>query len=166
MEFSGPSKHSAAAKKRWPRGGMTTKDRAASSGRSPPGRTLLDRPGWGAWGAVVEIALRRMAGLEDDRKATVGPSIYPVALVTPRPAEFTRTALVLRGPGTHRIGCADVPGLYRRIHEWQLMAWVTDAAPPPGTPPAERVWRWAFWPTAELRKQSTDAWFGESDEPQ
>jgi hypothetical protein len=127
---------------------------------------LLDRPGWGAWGAVVEIALRRMAGLEDDRKATVGPSIYPVALVTPRPAEFTRTALVLRGPGTHRIGCADVPGLYRRIHEWQLMAWVTDAAPPPGTPPAERVWRWAFWPTAELRKQSTDAWFGESDEPQ
>jgi hypothetical protein len=127
---------------------------------------LLDRPGWGAWGAVVEIALRRMAGLEDDRDATVGPSIYPVALVRPRPAEFTRTALVLRGPGTHRIGRADIPGLYRRIHQWHLMAWVSaNAAPPPGTPPAESVWLWAFRPTAELRKQSTDAWFGESDEP-
>jgi hypothetical protein len=127
---------------------------------------LLDRPGWGAWGAVVEIALRRMVGLEDDRTDTVGPSIYPVALVRPRPAEFTKTALVLRGPGTHRIGRADVPGLYRRIHEWQLMAWVTGADPPHGTPSAESVWRWAFQPTAELRKQSTDAWFGESDESQ
>ena len=127
---------------------------------------LLDRPGWGAWGAVVEIALRRMAALEDDRNATVGPSIYPVALVTPRPAEFTKTALVLRGPGTQRIGHADVPGFYRRVHEWQLMAWVTDADSPLGTPPAEGVWRWAFRPSGELKEQMTDAWFGELHEPQ
>jgi hypothetical protein len=140
---------------------------------------LLDRPGWGAWGVVVEMALRRMAGLEQGRPADAGQSAYPVALVTSRGAEFVKTAIVLRGPSAYRLGRADIPGFYRRIHEWQLMAWVTgERISPgtptaeevwqrisPGTPTAEEVWQWAFLPAAELRSQSTRVWFGELHEP-
>jgi len=79
---------------------------------------LLDRPGWGAWGAVVEMALRRMAA-RDDTHAAAAQSAYPVALVTSRGGEFTKTAVVLRGPSLYRLPHSDVPGVYRRVHEWQ-----------------------------------------------
>ena len=125
---------------------------------------LLDRPGWGAWGAVVEMALRRMAGGEDGRTAEAASSTYPVAEVTPRRGEFTKTALVLRGPGGNRLASADVPGIYRRIHEWQLMAWV-GGKKIAGTPAPIDLWNWAFRPTTELDHQEARAWFGESDEP-
>src|SRR5262249_62059524 len=78
---------------------------------------LLDRPGWGAWGAVVEIALRRMAGIEDDSTDTVGPSVNPCALVTPRPAGVTRTPVVIRGPRAPRLVHDTTPILPRRIRE-------------------------------------------------
>src|SRR5205814_10580355 len=101
---------------------------------------LLDRPGWGAWGAVVEMAVRKMGGLQEDRTASAAQSPYPVALVTSRGGEFTRTAVVIRGPGAYRVARADIPGLYRRIHEWQLMSWVTwvtGESIPRGTPAPE-----------------------------
>jgi hypothetical protein len=126
---------------------------------------LLDRPGWGAWGAVVEMALRRMAGGEDGRTTDAADSIYPVAEVTSRHGEFTKTALVLRGPGGNRLTSADVPGIYRRIHEWQLVAWTGGKKTAAGTPAPIDVWNWAFRPTTELDNQEACAWFGEVDEP-
>jgi len=124
---------------------------------------LLDRPGWGAWGAVVEMALRRMAGLDEGRTADAGRSRYPVALVRPRRTDYTMTAVVLRGPGTDRVVADEIPGHYRRVHEWQLMHWLPERAIPRGTPGPEDIWCWAF----EASLPSADApgaWFGEADE--
>jgi SIR2-like domain len=121
---------------------------------------LLDRPGWGAWGAVVEMALRKMSA----RAAGVVPASYPVAVVTPRRTDFTRTAVVLRGAETARGVRAAAPGLYRRVHEWQLMSWLKPDSAVPGTPLAEDVWRWSFLPAAEPEKEPPGVWFGESDE--
>jgi SIR2-like domain len=123
---------------------------------------LLDRPGWGAWGAVVELALRRMGGATEGRKIEIVPYCFPVALVT-RPAEFTRTAVILTGPGSGREAAIGLPGLYRRVHEWQMMSWITKD-PVPGTPSAYDIWRWAFFPASELEKEPPCAWFGESDD--
>jgi SIR2-like domain len=121
---------------------------------------LLDRPGWGAWGAVVEMALRNMSAHE----AGAVPSSYPVAIVTPQRTDFTRTAVVLRGPETARGVRAEAPGLYRRVHEWQMMSWLKPDGTVPGTPKAEDVWRWSFLPRAERKKGRPGIWFGESDE--
>jgi hypothetical protein len=131
---------------------------------------LLDRPGWGAWGAVIELALRRMAALmagpeeEEDRTVGVGESEFPLALVKATRDAFTRTALVLRGPGTGKISRRSVRGLFRRVHEWDLCAWTGAEAPAAGTPPANEIWRWSFLPMADLRSQSPCVWFGEPDE--
>ena len=125
---------------------------------------LLDRPGWGAWGAVTELALRRMCDAADGRRPGVAASIYPTALMTPRPGEFTRTAVILRGPGGHRITRADLPGLYRQVHEWHLMAWMSGEPIPRGTPTPDDIWGWSFLPAAELGTQPSLAWFGESDD--
>jgi hypothetical protein len=124
---------------------------------------LVDRPGWGAWGAVVELALRRMAGSDEERSTGVGESVFPVALVTAKPGLFTRTAIVLRGPGEFRIPRASVPGLYRRIHEWDLTSWIGAENTPAGTPAAKDIWQWSFMPKADC--QPPEAWFGESREP-
>ena len=130
---------------------------------------LLDRPGWGAWGAVVELALRRMAELiagskGDDRKNWVGDSEFPMALVKATRDAITRTALVLRGPGASKISRTSVRGLFRRVHEWDMGAWRGAEAPPAGTPPADQIWRWSFLPMADLRSESPCVWFGEPDE--
>jgi hypothetical protein len=125
---------------------------------------LLDRPGWGAWGAVVELALHRMAGSEEGRTVGVGESEFPVALVKATSETFTKTALVLRGPGSPRIWRTSVRGIFRRVHEWDLGAWSGPEDPPAGMPPAEQIWKWSFLPMADLRFQSPCAWFGESDE--
>ena len=124
---------------------------------------LLDRPGWGAWGAVVELALRRMAGSEEGRIAGVVASRLPVALVaTCRAYEGSRTALVLRGPGGRHTARVDLQGLYRRIHSWEMTAWLGNASPPRGTPCAQCIWEWSFMPRGELGPPQI--WFGESDE--
>jgi hypothetical protein len=125
---------------------------------------LFDRPGWGAWGAVVELALRRMAGSEEGRKVGVGESEFPLALVKANRDAFTKTALVLRGPGAQKISRTSVHGLFRRVHEWDLGTWTGTEVPPAGTPPADQIWRWSFLPTADLRSQSPSVWFGEPDE--
>jgi hypothetical protein len=125
---------------------------------------LLDRPGWGAWGALVELALRKMAGSEEGRTTAVGESVFPLALVTAKPGAFTKTAVVLRGPGATRISRASVPGLYRRIHEWDLTAWIGGEITAHGTPAAGDIWRWSFLSKAELGSQAPGVWFGESDE--
>ena len=121
--------------------------------------SLLDRPGWGAWGAVVELALRRMSA----RTAAVVPSPYPMAIVRPRRTDFTRTAVVLRGPALTRSVRVDARGVYRRVHEWELMSWMRRDVAAAGTPSAGDVWRWALMADGEAATPPT-TWFGEPDE--
>ena len=123
---------------------------------------LQDRPGWGAWGALVEIALRGMAGLQHGCAAAAAESTYPIALVTRGPSEYTKTAIVLRGPGADRLAPGDIPGAYRRIHEWQMMPWVRDQPPAPGTPQPEDLWQWALQ-GGEHAEIAAAAWFGGTD---
>ena len=66
-------------------------------------------------------------------------------------------------PGAHASVRVDARGLYRRVHEWELMSWMRPDVAAAGTPSAGDVWRWALMADGEAATPPT-TWFGEPDE--
>ena len=146
--------------------------------RRPWYAPVNDHPAWGAWAAIIELALRRRGAawvnnLEWD--AVEGP-VEPVfadrvAVMVPSsdvaPGEFPRVCLSLELPEL-RIGAGTPPALRVKPRiQWALRShtvpwWVGgDKHRPASTPAAETLWNWARGEgDTTSRAQYTD-FFGE-----
>ncbi len=144
-----------------------------------------DHPDWTAWGAVLELATRRLISSwrgELDRWAEDCSWVRPEGgdhariLFARGKEEPTPSCVTIRLTSFDRVGTAvNVPGVLRTHAIWQLhpdtlpwpaatMAFNESAGP---TPPAEVIWGWASAPRQRLEVTSElsrwPAYFGGGD---
>jgi hypothetical protein len=154
--------------------------------RSPWYYPALDHTDWAAWGAVVELALRRRISAwqgqhrkghwEEDRPwlSTAAGAAHPSVLYARSKSQPTPFCLTLRlRPSGGRGQEPAVQGACRKHSVWELdygeipwrRATVTkpgtkpDAARPGKTPDAATIWRWAHKPLSRLAGEECDVLF-------
>jgi hypothetical protein len=123
---------------------------------------MLDRPDWTAWGAVVEVALRRMVACwqgridrwqEDSRWFQLLPGCSPAVCFSQGEQAPTPIYLGIGLTSGHRRGLAEEAlGVYRRRWRWEFqpecLPWPNTAVG--GTPPAAAIWEWASHPIEKI----------------
>jgi hypothetical protein len=116
---------------------------------------VYDHPDWAAWLAVVELALRRMVAVLQDRTLSwsensrwlfVVEDLYPRVCFRENSVEYTKILLTILITGCHHIPLGDKkPGAYKDYPEWKLkpssLLW--KELKPDSAPNAKEIWYWA-----------------------
>jgi hypothetical protein len=138
--------------------------------RSPWYYPALDHTDWAAWGAVVELALRRRISAwqdpaqpweRDQPWLSTAPGIHPSVLYAKDDSQPTPCCLTLRlrPPGGRGQG-PTVRGAYRRHPIWELdygeIPWrpMNREAKVGNAPDAATIWSWAHKPLSVLAGES------------
>ena len=146
--------------------------------RSPWYYPALDHTDWAAWGAVVELALRRRIAAwqgklrkgpwQEDRPwlSTASGVAHPSVLYARSKAQPTPFCLTIRLRPSGGLGQEPVvQGAFRKHSVWDLdygeIPWRrADPEKKPGkTPDAATIWRWAHKPLAQLAGEKCDVLF-------
>jgi hypothetical protein len=146
--------------------------------RSPWYYPALDHTDWAAWGAVVELALRRRISAwqgklrkgpwQEDRPwlSTAAGAAHPSVLYARNRDKPTPFCLTIRLRPSGGLGQEPVvPGACRKHSVWDLdygeIPWrrAVPEKKPGKTPDAATIWSWAYKPLAQLAGEKCDVLF-------
>ena len=120
----------------------------------------LDQPGWAAWGAVVELAIRNVVSSwsgSAEYKVDAASSNLPAVLYSANHLAPTPSCLILRTASSPRTRDGfQAKGVWRRSHEWLLRSEISGAEV--CSPSSVEIWEAAIEAPDRVK---TAEWLGE-----